>query len=346
MAIILQNLARQISESITQYRQQRAEEIRQRNYINQIIENMIDDIDPRLRSIRGYKKTLSPCVERILSYAEVVCSRLPGPVEFSKETRRTNPTVRALFANHKKMTAVFSQSQDVQDFFKAYPAADHAYMVLGMRKTETRVFGMEQHGDVIRKDVPQKNITFDDYRITHPSDNEASLRFNLRERTLHECVAQTMSQLISTQTLSDDLEEQEIKLKMKLHMLQRQEDGLEPLMHDDSSLLQRINELKQRLNEVKTSHAHTTRDVGTLNSMLDKAASLLKNPEKLIEVNTISLCIDRLNRLIESETTSEEDKVNLAQITFSNNEKRVGLLAAFPRKELIIQSKNKSIYSL
>jgi DNA-directed RNA polymerase subunit L len=346
MAMILQNLVRQVSESITQYQQQRADEIRQRNYINQIIENMIDDIDPRLRSIRGYKKVLSPCVERILSYAEVACSHLPGPVEFSKETRRTNPTVRALFANHKKMTEVFSRCQEVQDFFKSYPAADHAYMVLGMRKTETRVFGMQQQGDIIRKDVPQKNVTFDDYRITHPSDNEASLRFNLRERTLHECVAQTMNQLISTQTLSDDLEEQEIKLKMKLHMLQRQEDGLEPLMHDDSALLQRINELKQRLNEVKTSHGHTTRDIGTLNSMLDKAVSLLKKPEELIDVTTISLCIDRLNRLVDSENASEEDKVNLAQITFSNNEKRVGLLAVFPRKELIIQSKNKPVYSI
>ena len=345
MAISLQNLARQVSESITQYRQQRSEEIRQRNYTNQIIESMIDDIDPRLRSIRGYKKVLSPCVKRILSYAEVACSRLPGPVEFSKETRRTNPTVRALFANHKKMTEVFSQCQEVQDFFKAYPDADHAYMVLGMRKTETRVFGMEQQGDVIRKDVPQKNVTFDDYRITHPSDNEASLRFNLRERALHECVAQTMGKLISAQTLNDNLEEQEIKLKMKLHMLQRQEDGLGPLMHDDSSLLQQINELKQRLNEVKTSHDHTTRDIGTLNSMLDKVASLLKNPEKLIDVTAVSLCIDRLNRLIESKTANEEDKVNLAQITFSNNEKRVGLLAVFPRKELIKQSEKKQIYS-
>jgi len=171
-------------------------------------------------------------------------------------------------------------------------------MVLGMRKTETRVFGMKQQGDIIRKDVPQTNISFDDYRITHPSNDEASLRFNLRERTLHECVAQTMGKLISAQTLSEDLEEQVIRIKMQLHMLQRQKDGLEPLMHDDSSLLQQINELKERLNEVKTSHDDTTRDIGTLNSMLDKAASFLENPEKLIDVASVSLCNDRMNQLI------------------------------------------------
>jgi|GEM_PF-3400053 len=342
MSTILQNLSTRIS----QYRQQRADETRQRNYINQIIENMVDDIDPRLRSIGGYKKTLFPCVKHILEYAEVACSHLPGPVEFSQEGRRNCATVRALFANHKKMAEVFSRCQEVQDFFKAYPSADCAYMVLGMKKTESQVFGIEQQGEIIRKDVPQKSVTFDDYRITHPSTSEASLRFNLRERALHECVAQALGRLISVQSLSEDLEEQEIKLKMRLSMLQRQEDGLEPLMHDDSSLLQGISETKKRLEEIKASHNETTRDIGTLNSMLDKTASLLEHPEELVNVSAISLCIDRLNHLVENGAGNDENRVDLAQVTFSDNEKRVGVLAVFPRKEFIVPERNKLIYSM
>ena len=341
MSTILKNLAARIS----QYKQQRADELRQRKYINQIIENIVDDIDPRLRSISSYKKTLFPCVKHILAYAEIACSHLPGPIEFSKEARRNNATVRSLFANHKKMTEVFSRCKELQDFFKAHPSADCAYMILGMRKTENQVFGIKQQGEIIRKDVPQTTVTFNDYRISNPSTSEASLRVNLHERALHECVAQTMSRLLSEQSHCENLEEQKIKLKMQLRMLQHQEDGLEPLMHDDSSLLQRISEVKESLANIQISQDETTCNIGTLNSTLDKTASLLDNPEELVNVSTISLCIDRLNHLVDDDSGNDEDRVNLAQVTFSDNEKRVGLLVVFPKKEFIVPERSKLIYS-
>ena len=155
MGGLLQSLANRFGQSVLDYRQHRLDELRQHRYINDIIEHMIDDIDPRLRAISGYQKVLKPCVERVLAYGENVCANLPGPVEFSSENSRNNATVRALFANKKKMVEVFSRCRELQEFFRQHPSADRAYMVLGMKKTEARVFGMEQQGEIVRKDVPQ-----------------------------------------------------------------------------------------------------------------------------------------------------------------------------------------------
>jgi len=345
MITVLQNFIVRINESLTQHRQRRVDAINRRKHIKQLIEKMVDDIDPRLRSISRYKKVLFPCVERLLSYAEEVCSRLPGPIEFSKENRRTNATVRALFANHRKMAEVFSRCQVVQDFFRTYPSADYAYMVLGMKKNETKAFGMQQQGDIIKREVLQTNVSFDDYRITHASRDEASLRFNMRERALHECVAQTIRQLMATQTYNDELQEHELKLKMKLGMLQNQEEGLGPLMQDDGDLLRRIRNIKAQLEKVEHRHGEVSKDVGTLDAFLSKTASLLKQPAELIDVAAVSLCVDRLNHLIEDDASNDEHRINLAQVTFSGDEKRVGLLAVFPRKELIVQ-KDKPVYSI
>jgi len=341
--IALQKLIAHIHELIAERRQQRIDGVQHRQYINQIIEKMVDDIDPRLRSLSEYKKTLFPCVERMLAYSEEVCSRLPGPIEFSKEGRRTNATVRALFANHEKMAEVFSKCQAVQDFFRKYPSADCAYMVVGMRKKETREFGMDQQGEIIKREVLQTNVSFDDYRITHPSHDEASLRVNMRERALHECVAQTIKQLMATQTYNDELEEHEVKLKMQLGMLQNQEEGLGPLMQDDDVLLQRIHRIRTQLAKVEHKQVEVSKDVGTLNASLSKVASLLKRPEELLEVASVSFCVDHLNRIIKDD--NENHRINLAQVTFSGEEKRVGLLAVFPRKELLPQ-KDKPVYSL
>jgi DNA-directed RNA polymerase subunit L len=341
----ISKLASKFSKSIEQKHLHKSQAEERRKYIAQVVERMVDDIDPRLRSISGYQKVLSPCVERLISYAEVVCSRLPGPVEFSRQTFRNNPSVRALFANHKKMAEVFSRCKAVQEFFRANPSADLAYVVLGMRMNEARVFGMEQQGEIIKREVLQKNLSFDDYRITHPSRDEPALRFNLRERAIHECVAQTINQLIASQIYNDELEEHELKLKMQLSMLENQEEGLSTLMHDDQALLHRIHDIREKLEKIEHKQHELSKDTGTLDAFLKKAASLLEQPADLIDVAAISVCVDRLNRVIEDPDSTDEDRIELAQVTFSGEEKRVGLLAAFPRNELVLENK-KPVYSL
>ena len=339
MGGLLQDLVSRFGRSIRDYRQRREEESRQRRYINEIIEHLIDDIDPRLRAIQGYQDTLTPSVQHVLEYGENVCANLPGPIEFSKDAGRSNATVRALFANNKQMVEVFSRCRELQEFFRQYPSADQAYMVLGMKKTESRVFGMEQQGEIVRKDVPQVNVSFDDYRISHPSYDEMALRKHLRERALHECVAQAINRLMDEKNLTDEMHEHELKLKMQLGMLQNQHHGLSSMMAGDAPISDKIRLVKRHLNKVEHKLDEMKQDVGTLNAFLDKVAKMLDQPEKLLDVSQISLCLDRMNRLIESEAADEADRIKLGQVVFSGKDKRVGILATFPRRELVPEGK-------
>ena len=74
MSTHIQAFGAYFTKLLRQRRQRRADIAQRRLYINQIVDNVIDDIDPRLRSIMGCKKILFPCVERVLSYAEQICS--------------------------------------------------------------------------------------------------------------------------------------------------------------------------------------------------------------------------------------------------------------------------------
>lgn len=339
MGGMLQRMANRFGQSVLDYRQHRLDELRQHRYINDIIEHMIDDIDPRLRAISGYQKVLTPCVERVLTYGENVCANLPGPVEFSSENSRNNATVRALFANKKKMAEVFSRCRELQEFFRQHPSADRAYMVLGMKKTEARVFGMEQQGEIVRKDVPQINVSFDDYRISHPSHDETSLRKHLRERALHECVAQTINRLMEEKNLTDEMHEHELKLKMQLGMLLNQHHGLSSMMTGDAPISDKIRQVRRHLNKVEHKLGEMKQDTGTLNVFLDKVAYMLDRPDELLHVSSISLCLDRMNRLIEGEASRETDRIKLGQVVFGGKDKRVGVLASFPRNELVAESR-------
>ncbi len=324
-----------INELLRKQLQKRAFTAQRRLYIDQITENVINDIDPRLRSIMGYKKILYPCIEKVLSYADKVCSRMPGPMLFSRETHTKNATVRTLFADYRAMAEVFSQNSEIQAFFNRNPQADRTYVVLGMQMKEITAFGMEHRGGIILKDVIQKNVIFEDFKITHPSINEHSLRVNLQKRAVNECVAQTIKNLIATQSYSQKLEEDEIKLKMQLNMIKNQNSGLASILQSDADQLQRINEIKTKLKTIESRHQEIAKDVGTLNATLNTAASLLTQPSELIDVKSISLCVDHFNHIIEDCEENDQYRINLAQITFGENEKRVGVLAIFPRSELI-----------
>lgn len=343
MKALFQSFNNYITRFFRQRKQRQVDLAQKRQYINQIIEDVIEDIDPRLRSIGGYKKILFPCIERVLKFADTVCNRLPGPIEFSKGTYLSNPTVRTLFVNHQKMAEVFSECQAVQDFFRDNPLADRAYMVLGTKMTEKKAFGMQQQGGVIIKDVMQTSVNFEDYRITHPSVDEATLRFNLHERALHECVAQTIKKMIATKNDSQKLEEDEVKLKMKLSMLKSQQKGLSPLMKDDGRQLQHVNEIENKIKKLEVRHKKVMQDVGTLNAFLKTTASVLKKPAELIDVKALSLSVDHFNHIVTGSEANEKNRIDLAQITFSENEKRVGILAIFPRAELITET-NRQVF--
>jgi hypothetical protein len=343
MPATVSSFLKKLGQSLLMTKEKRSANAERQRYVENLVEKIVDDIDPRLRALGGYRKKLAPCVEHMLTYGQEICSHLPGPIEFSEASCRSNATVRASFANYREMVGVFSRCREVQDFFRQHPAADHAFMVLGMKKTENRVFGMEQHGDIIRKDVPQVNVSFSDYRITHPSCDEESLRFNLRERALHECVAQTIKRLMQERNFSDEMQEHELKLKMQLGMLQNQHDGLMSLMNDDTSIVTKISEVKEQLGKVGHHLDQLKQDIGTLDAFLDKVAELLDRPSELLQVSTITFSLDRLNRLLEEGSAKESDRISLAQVEFGDNEKRVGLLASFPRKELVPVTKPGSI---
>lgn len=334
MSIHIPFLSSGLARLFSMNHKKNADNIHRRLYINQIIENVVDDIDPRLRGLMGYKKALYPCVDRVLTYAEKICSRLPGPLECSRETHRTNATIRSIFADYKTMRNVFSRNKQVQEFFDKNPAAVCAYLVLGMKMSSKQTLGMQQQGDIIIKDVLQTTVNFDDYRISHPSTDEETLRFNLRERAVHECVAQTLKKLIDTQSYNHELEEQEVKLKMQLSLIKNQHKGLSSLVADDPHKLQRMHEIETEIARIEHQHIEISKDVGTLNGVLKKAGNLLKNPAELIEVSTLSFCLDRFNRMMSDNEKLDNNRVNLAEITFSKTEKRVGVLVSVPRKEI------------
>ena len=337
MPILPSNSPFNVAGRVARFRSERKRKAQRDAYVISVVEQVVDGIDPRLRGIARYAWKIRPAVERMLDYADVACSRLPGPVEFSSGAWSHDPCVHAVFATAKELQSVFSQASDIADFFNNPQSrmATHAYVVLGMEKTEKTTFGVAMEGEIVRKEVPQISVNFSGHRITHPAAAEDLLRRRLRERALNEFVGQALLSVREKSEHQHELKKRKIMLQVQLKALEREAAGLIGLLDDDLKLRGQIRETRASLAALERECSDMRESFGSLSDVLDQVVSLLAEPEKLIEVSPLTLCLDRMNRLIERPDLSRNHPITLAQVNFGKRFTRLAILAKFPRDDFL-----------
>lgn len=303
-------------------------------YVSHVVEQVVDSIDPRMRGIARYAWKIRPAVERMLDYAGEACSLLPGPIEFSRNAWNNDPTVRALFATATEMQTVFSQAPDIADYFRSPLSAD-AYVVLGMQKTEKTVFGIEMYGEIIRRDVPQISVSFGDYRISHPAPDEQELRVKLKQRALNEFIAQALFKVAELSDQKEEIRKRKVSLQIQLKALERRQAGLSQLLENDPDLHNKLTTARQHLAQVEQECTNMRERFGALSDVLHHVVALLNEPESLIEVTPFTLCLDRMNRVVDPREPSHDQPITLAQVNFGERFSRMGILAKFPQSDFV-----------
>lgn len=307
-------------------------------YLNKVTEQVVDGINPRLRVVGGYARKLRPAVETMTEYASAVCSRLPGPLVCSRQAWGTDPTTRTLFATADDLQRVFSRSDVVSEMFRHIvdPLPEFAYAVLGMRRTDKTVFGMEQDGEIIKKDVIQHTVSFGDYRVNQCADSDRILRDELRERALNEMIRQALRSILAMEERRDGLRERKLQLSMQLKILDQQGGGLSDVLTGrDQENGPGAAEIRAELDKLEQQCSQVKEVLGTLDAQMDAARNLLSNPEGLVSVDRECLIVDQMNRVYAEDHAEKGQKVELGRIQFADGETRYGVLAVFPRTDFL-----------
>ncbi|MCB1785093.1 MAG: hypothetical protein KDJ33_02505 [Gammaproteobacteria bacterium] len=321
-----------ILEKLVAFCSVRSKKTAREAYVIHVVEQVVDSIDPRMRGIARYAWKIRPAVVRMLDYAGEACSVVPGPIEFSRHAWSNDPCVRALFATATELQAAFSRTPDIAEYFKS-PVPTHAYAVLGMQKTEKTTFGAEMYGEIIRRDVPQISVSFGDHRISDPAPDEQELRARIRERALNELIAQALFKVGELSNERDGIRKRRVALQVQLKALERRQAGLSQLLEDDAGLHEKIAATRQELARVEQECSSIRERFGTLSDLLRHVVELLSQPEQLVEVRPLTLCLDNMNRVVDPGEPNHEQRITLAQVNFGERFSRMGILAKFPRSE-------------
>jgi hypothetical protein len=140
------------------------------------IERAVTVVEPLLKQVGGYPGRYRKPVAAALEYAQHLASIVPGPVKVDRESYAKDAYVHALFPDIHAVTESICASVALHEYQHNHPARDEFYALMGMRRIEKKVVGMELSGEVVQHDVVQKAVYFTSHTIDNPAPTENQAR--------------------------------------------------------------------------------------------------------------------------------------------------------------------------
>ncbi len=302
--------------------------------IERAIEIIIDETDPRLRLVSGYRRKLRKPVIRSLVYVDKLVTRIPGPFEVSRKAYGGNPQINALFGSADDIDSLFASNRALRGYFRDTPDCDRVFVPLAMYRQDKKVMGMTLDGDIVRRDVARTAVNFSGHRLGVCAASEAELRDKLKWRGIHNLAVTALENITRLKTSTAKLKEQRALLTMKLRDLQAQHRGLDVLAEAPGKGEQEWQALKRRLEDTgrKLEEAHT--GLATLADYLAQVCRVFNHPSRYLRVRPGSVRVDRMGIKPDDASPDQGSEVVSASITLGDKPPFEVILAAFDRTNM------------
>ncbi len=303
--------------------------------LQDIIEHVVDEINPRIRAVSHYRKKLQPSVERALDYCSGLITGIPDSIEVSSKCWRKDPVVKAIFSSAKDLRNAFSLNQDVRHFFDRQLDAPDCYALLSMECNERTVLGLELKGDTLKRDVKQTTVNFTSHRIVKPSLTEAELRKNLEHCAFENLIGYALERITELVAARHVLEEQQHLTEMQLKVAELKSKGLEPLIGDAPVEPVDISSLREKSAYTGKALDQSRARLTTLDDYIDRITEVLGEPQQHFRLRRVSMRLSGMNIKLGEKATASGQTLELTEASLGEHRKRIILIARFPRDDLL-----------
>jgi hypothetical protein len=241
------------------------------------IERAVDQVEPLLKQAGNYPGAYRKPVLNALEYTYNMAYSVPGPVSVNLDTYATDDYVHAIFPSVDLVTAAFQTSRAMQDYLVNVPVCDEVYALMGMRRREKTLLGMELTGQVIRQEVPRQVVYFTGHTLESPAPSEKQSRDQIALRFFDSLVNQVSKRI----TLR----------KQEMHGLSQEKDLLIARLH--ASNAQTRPALEKALSEIVSTMQAKARQLD-LHHYPDDFAAVLLNPAEHLRLSQYPLSLDSM----------------------------------------------------
>lgn len=241
------------------------------------IERAISGVEPLLKQAGGYPEAYRKPVRTALEYAHNLALSVPGPMSINLDTYAMDPYVHAIFPSQELVSEAFRSSRAIQNYLRKHPPTDETYALMGMRRREKTMMGMELSGQVIQREVPQHVVYFTSHTIENPAPSEQQARDQIALSFFGSLVDKVAKRVASRKLeMQSQLQELDV-LKARLHAADA--EARPALEKELSRMLARVQ--------------NTTRFLD-LHNYLDDFKAVLLNPEQHLRLDKAPMILDSM----------------------------------------------------
>ena len=304
--------------------------------IERATERAVEGTDPRLRALGNYRKQLREPVELAVRYVMELVDGLPEAVPLSRKGYSTDPRLRAFFASNDHLQEVLGGSRTISDYLQGLSGLSphEIFGLLTLEWKERNTLGMEQQGDMVRRDVRQVTVNFFNHRFACPAGKEAETSLELKKRAFDYLLKLALEKILAERGKHQELKREQQLLDKKLKAMKSGNWGLETILLPGDESVPDLGVLAAKIDAVESELLELGAASGGLERNLEQVAEVLAQPARWLYRDKVCM---RLNAMgIKKDASSDEptNDLQLIGLFSASGERRFVLPVRLLRSEL------------
>ena len=304
--------------------------------IGDMIEMIVDTVEPRVRLRTGYQKKLKGCVGTTIAYLRSIGKTPLEPVLLTRASWNEDARVSAFFARADDVPVFLGRSKELRAFFDdpASAGVEEAFALLGMKKEEKTIFAPRFEDGLLKQEVAQTVVNFSDHRLVAPAVTEQQTRMEIGRRIIRRLAQVALGRVIALDEKAVDLQQQKGYLGTRLRMLQLARDGMQGIVDDPATIGEQIRAVERSLEETVESYIETKSSLATLDGYIGQIDAVFSRPETHVALTQSDLRIDRMGIKVANDAEEGHNALTLAELTVGDKLRGAIALVRCPRSEL------------
>lgn len=296
--------------------------------LRQATEKVVQVADPGIRQASGYRKKLQSQVSDAMEYFRSLIDAIPGPVVLSKGRYHLDPIVKALFSSPDEIEELLRISPEIMAL-REQGATGDAVALLTMQLQEKTIFGHQQVGKILMRDVAQRAVSFVDHRIVAPSHDMNTTKAGIAWRGLEVLATVAMEEITTLRARKAELLEKREYLRAAQKILSGKNRSLGMFATPDPDKLEELHKAEKALTEVESELADLQKQIAYPEQSLEHLERIMQKPDDMLKVQNQTFSLNWMGVRVDGASESEGDTINLAEFSLQEELRRSAVMVSF-----------------
>ena len=308
----------------------------ERALIGEAIDAVVEAVEPKLKLQPHYRQKLEPCVRRTIAHMRSMAADPLAPITLSRTAWADDPRVNAFFATADDVPACLGRAVELRRFFDqpANAAVQEAFAILGMKKEERSVLGMDLKGDTLQREVRQTQVSFSGHRIVAPSSTLAAGRIEVGRRVILRLAQVALARVLAVDAKATELGQHKAYLGARIRLLRLAKEGMEGIVKDPATIDAEMKAAERELKETVEGYIEAKGSLATLEGYIGHIDEVFSHPEQHVSLSRTPLRVSHMGVRVEGDATGPVNELTLAELTIGPDFKAAIAVVRCPRTEL------------